>query len=212
MAILIVDDSADQQLLLRSILTNAGHSDVITAESAQTAFSALPLDAGQDRSSIDLILMDILMPNLNGIDACRLIKQRDHLRDIPIIMVTAKNNPDDLSEAFSAGAMDYISKPVNGVELLARVTSALTLKREMDCRKEREAELRRSNEELQRALKEVKVLRGLIPICASCKNIRTDDGLWTRIEEYLSEHSEVQFSHGLCQPCIKKLYPGVCQD
>lgn len=212
MAILIVDDSADQQLLLRSVLTNAGHSDVITAESAQTAFSMLPLEAGQDRSSIDLILMDILMPNLNGIDACRLIKQRDHLRDIPIIMVTAKNNPDDLSEAFSAGAMDYISKPVNGVELLARVTSALTLKREMDCRKEREAELRRSNEELQRALKEVKVLRGLIPICASCKNIRTDDGLWTRIEEYLSEHSEVQFSHGLCQPCIKKLYPGVCQD
>ncbi len=212
MAILIVDDSADQQLLLRSVLTNAGHSDVLTAESAQAAFSMLPLDAEQDRSPIDLILMDILMPNLNGIDACRLIKQRNHLRDIPIIMVTAKNNPNDLSEAFSAGAMDYISKPVNSVELLARVTSALTLKREMDCRKEREAELRRSNEELQRALKEVKVLRGLIPICASCKNIRTDDGLWTRIEEYLSEHSEVQFSHGLCQPCIKKLYPGVCQD
>ncbi|MCP9439942.1 MAG: response regulator [Nitrospira sp.] len=212
MAILIVDDSADQQLLLRSILMNAGHSDVVTAESAQTAFSILSLDAGQDHSSIDLILMDILMPDLNGIDACRLIKQRDHLRDIPIIMVTAKNGPDDLSEAFSAGAMDYISKPVNSVELLARVTSALTLKREMDCRKAREAELRRSNEELQRALKEVKVLRGLIPICASCKNIRTDDGLWTRIEEYLSEHTEVQFSHGLCQSCIKKLYPGVCQD
>lgn len=212
MAILIVDDSADQQLLLRSILMNAGHSDVVTAESAQTAFSILSLDAGQDHSSIDLILMDILMPDLNGIDACRLIKQRDHLRDIPIIMVTAKNGPDDLSEAFSAGAMDYISKPVNSVELLARVTSALTLKREMDCRKAREAELRRSNEELQRALKEVKVLRGLIPICASCKNIRTDDGLWTRIEEYLSEHTEVQFSHGLCQSCIKKLYPSVCQD
>lgn len=191
---------------------NAGHSDIVTAESAQTAFSILSIDAGQDHSFIDLILMDILMPNLNGIDACRLIKQRDHLRDIPIIMVTAKNGPDDLSEAFSAGAMDYISKPVNSVELLARVTSALTLKREMDCRKAREAELRRSNEELQRALKEVKVLRGLIPICASCKNIRTDDGLWTRIEEYLSEHAEVQFSHGLCQPCIKKLYPGVCQD
>ncbi|MCA1957169.1 MAG: response regulator [Nitrospira sp.] len=212
MAILIVDDSADQQLLLKSVLTNAGHADVITAESAQAAFSMLSLDAEQDRSPIALILMDILMPNLNGIDACRLIKQRDHLRDIPIIMVTAKNDPNDLSEAFSAGAMDYISKPVNSIELLARVKSALTLKREMDCRKEREAELRRSNEELQRALKEVKVLRGLIPICASCKNIRTDDGLWTRIEEYLSEHSEVQFSHGLCQPCIKKLYPGVCQD
>ncbi|MDH4098380.1 MAG: hypothetical protein OEU87_08705, partial [Nitrospira sp.] len=68
------------------------------------------------------------------------------------------------------------------------------------------------NDELQRALKEVKVLRGLIPICASCKSIRNDGGLWQRLEEYLSEHSDAQFSHGICQPCIKKLYPGVCRD
>ncbi|MCP9463672.1 MAG: response regulator [Nitrospira sp.] len=212
MAILIVDDSPDQQVLLRSVLVRAGHADILTADSAHAAFSVLAFETGSSPPPVDLILMDILMPGLNGIDACRLIKQRSHLRDIPIIMVTARNSPEDLSEAFSAGAMDYISKPVNNVELLARVTSALTLKREMDCRKEREADLRRSNEELQRALKEVKVLRGLIPICASCKSIRTDDGLWQRIEEYFSEHSEVQFSHGLCQSCIKKLYPGVCQD
>jgi cobalamin-dependent methionine synthase I len=73
-------------------------------------------------------------------------------------------------------------------------------------------ELRRSNEELQKALKEVKVLRGLIPICASCKKIRNDGGFWQQLEEYLGEHSEAEFSHGLCQPCIKKLYPGVYQD
>jgi hypothetical protein len=82
----------------------------------------------------------------------------------------------------------------------------------MDCRKTRELELRRSNEALQKALKEVKVLRGLIPICASCKKIRNDSGFWQQLEEYLGEHSEAEFSHGLCQPCIKKLYPGVYQD
>ena len=108
--------------------------------------------------------------------------------------------------------MDYIAKPVNGVELLARVASALTLKREMDHRKAREADLRQSNNELQQALKEVKVLRGLIPICASCKKIRNDGGFWQQLEDYLSEHSGVEFSHGLCQPCIKKLYPGVYRD
>jgi len=146
------------------------------------------------------------------VEACRHIKQQEHLRDIPIIMVTAKNDLNSLKEAFSAGAMDYINKPVNGVELLARVSSALTLKHEMDCRKKRETELSRSNEELQHALREVKVLRGLIPICASCKNIRNDGGFWQQLEEYIGEHSEAEFSHGLCQPCLKKLYPGVYQD
>ena len=212
MAILIVDDSPDQHLLLRSILTKAGHADVLAVDSAHAAFATLNLDGEHSPTKIDLILMDVLMPEVDGVSACKQIKQKEHLRDIPVIMVTAKNDLSNLKEAFSAGAMDYINKPVNSIELLARVASALTLKNEMDCRKEREVELRRSNDELQRALKEVKVLRGLIPICASCKKIRNDGGFWQQLEEYLGEHSEAEFSHGLCQPCIKKLYPGVYQD
>ncbi|MCS6303784.1 MAG: response regulator [Nitrospira sp.] len=212
MAILIVDDSPDQHLLLRSILTKAGHDEIIMADSAWAAFTVLSLDGAHVVVNVDLILMDVLMPDIDGVAACRRIKQQAHLRDIPIIMVTAQNDLNNLRDAFSAGAMDYINKPVNGVELLARVSSALTLKNEMDCRKERETELRRSNEELQRALREVKVLRGLIPICASCKKIRNDGGFWQQLEEYIGEHSEAEFSHGLCQPCLKKLYPGVYQD
>lgn len=212
MAILIVDDSSDQHLLLRSILARAGHDQVMTADSAQTAFALLNLDGEQPSVEVDLILMDVLMPDLDGVEACRRIKQQAHLQDIPIIMVTAKTDLDNLKDAFAAGAMDYINKPVQSVELLARVTSALTLKNEMDRRKQREVELRRSNDELQRALSEVKVLRGLIPICASCKKIRNDGGFWQQIEEYIGEHSEAEFSHGLCQPCLKKLYPSVYQD
>ena len=212
MSILIVDDSPDQQALLRSILGKAGHGDVLSADSAKSASTLLNVGGEATSHKIDLILMDILMPEQDGVETCRQIKRCAHLQDVPVIMVTAKNDLSNLKEAFAAGAMDYISKPVNSVELLARVSSALLLKQEMDRRKNRELELRRSNEELQKALKEVKVLRGLIPICASCKKIRNDGGFWQQLEEYLGEHSEAEFSHGLCQPCIKKLYPGVYQD
>lgn len=212
MGILIVDDSPDQQALLRSILRKAGHSDILITDSAKSAFVLLKLEDKVPPPSIDLILMDVLMPEQDGVAACREIKRHDHLRDIPVIMVTAKSDLSNLQAAFAAGAIDYISKPVNHVELLARVSSALTLKQEMDCRKARELELRRSNDALQTALKEVKVLRGLIPICASCKKIRNDGGFWQQLEEYLGEHSEAEFSHGLCQPCIRKLYPGVYED
>lgn len=212
MSILIVDDSPDQQALLRSILTKAGHSNILSADSAKSASSMLNLEDNSPSQRIDLILMDVLMPEQDGVETCRQIKQSGPLSDIPIIMVTAANDLSSLQEAFAAGAIDYITKPVNSLELLARVSSALKLKNEMDRRKNRELELRRSNEELQKALREVKVLRGLIPICASCKKIRNDGGFWQQLEEYLSEHSEAEFSHGLCQPCIKRLYPGVYQD
>lgn len=68
-------------------------------------------------------------------------------------------------------------------------------------------ELNKKNQELQLTLSEVKALQGFLPICASCKKIRDDKGYWNHIEKYISDHSDVQFSHGICPECAKKLYP-----
>jgi diguanylate cyclase (GGDEF)-like protein len=102
-------------------------------------------------TDIDLILMDIVMPDINGIEACRLIKAVEYLQDIPIIMVTASNEIGQLQMAFAVGATDYITKPFNKLELLARVQSALRLKYEIDRRKEREKELLEATRQLAEA-------------------------------------------------------------
>ncbi len=216
MSILLVDDTPDNLLLLQAILKSAGHAAVLTAESAREAFRRLGMDGADGTSGkspeVDLILMDFMMPEMDGREACRRIKSVERLRDVPIIMVTANADPEDLQAAFAAGAMDYITKPLRKVELLARVTSALNLKREMDARKSRERELAEKNRELEQTLQEVKVLRGFIPICASCKKIRDDKGYWQQIETYIQERSEALFSHGICKDCMKKLYPDYIEE
>ena len=70
-------------------------------------------------------------------------------------------------------------------------------------------ELVKRNQDLQQALKEINVLREFIPMCASCKKIRDDKGYWEQVELYIERHSKVQLTHGICQDCMRKLYPGV---
>ena len=73
------------------------------------------------------------------------------------------------------------------------------------------SKLERTQVELQEALRNIKTLRGLVPICANCKMIRSDDGCWQQLEAYISDHSEATLSHGICPECATKLYPGLCR-
>jgi CheY-like chemotaxis protein len=141
MSILIVDDSASQRLLLTSLLRSGGYTALAQADSAQAALACLGLGAEPANADVDLILMDISMPEIDGIAACRRIKAEAGLADIPILMVTASTEAEDLELAFAAGALDFITKPLNKTELLARVRAALRLKHEIDRRKAAEAEL-----------------------------------------------------------------------
>ena len=147
MSILIVDDSQHCRLLLRAFLRAAGYMELPTAESADEAFQYLGMDGPAGAvPEVDLILMDITMPEIDGVEACRRIKATPLLHDIPVIMVTAHDEAKYLNEAFAAGAIDYITKPVYKVELLPRVRSALTLKQEMESRKRAYAELEQESQ------------------------------------------------------------------
>ncbi|MBF0502147.1 MAG: PAS domain-containing protein [Candidatus Riflebacteria bacterium] len=87
------------------------------------------------------------------------------------------------------------------------IISFVHISRDITNRKEYETERERLISELQKSIAEIKTLSGMLPICASCKKIRDDKGYWTQIESYISEHSETQFTHGICPECLDKLYP-----
>lgn len=139
MRIAIVDDNATNLLIIEKILERAGYDDNVTASSARELFELLELDNPTGAEApISLILMDMMMPEIDGIEACRRIQEQERFRDIPIIFVTALGDSNKLAEALDAGASDYVMKPINKVELLARIRSALRLKYEKDWHKERD--------------------------------------------------------------------------
>ena len=116
---------------------------------------------------------------------------------------------DDRLEGLRMGAVDYICKPCQHEELLARVRTHLELARMRSRLEQQNTMLKSVNAELEEALSNVKELRGLFPICANCKKIRDDEGYWQVVEQYIGEHSKAQFSHSICPDCVKILYPQI---
>lgn len=118
--ILVIDDLPENVFLLQDRLENEGY-EVITAYDGQSginkALSELP----------DLVLLDVMMPGMSGIEVCQILVNNAATINIPIILVTAKSGAEDTKEGLEAGAFDYIKKPFSRVELLARVNSALKL-------------------------------------------------------------------------------------
>jgi sigma-B regulation protein RsbU (phosphoserine phosphatase) len=160
MNILVVDDAPDNLLLLEAILEGEDFNSVVLANSAVDAYQKLK--ENKDNSAIDLILMDIMMPDISGIEAIKEIRSHPDYQDIPILVVSARSETDSLVEAFEAGAVDYLTKPINELELIARIRSMLRLKSETDHRKFHEKELEElarelelKNFELQRILDEL---------------------------------------------------------
>ena len=169
--ILIVDDNRENRKVLGSILVNNGFEVGISADGRKA------LDFIK-KETPDLILLDVMMPGMDGYEVCETLKKDIKTQHIPIIFLTAKTSTEDIVKGFNVGGVDYISKPFNSRELIARVNTHI----------------------------EIKVLRGLLPICSSCKSIRNDEGYWKSIEGYIESHTDTLFTHGLCPKCMEKIY------
>jgi diguanylate cyclase (GGDEF)-like protein len=185
-AILAVDDSADAAEMLVRLLQAHGYRDVRVAASGEEALALFGLDGGAPEHAapaVDAVLLDIAMPGLNGIETCRRLKRSPRLRDVPVLMLTGTRDESMVEEAFAAGASDYITKPLQPVVLLARLRSALTLKSELDARRQRERELVRLTDELRHVNDELERLSRVDPLTGAANRRWLDEALaaeWAR--------------------------------
>jgi DNA-binding response OmpR family regulator len=203
--ILIVDDTPANLRLLSGMLDKQGYKVRLAPNSRLALKSAQAIPP-------DLILLDIRMPGMDGYEVCERLKADPRTRDTPIIFISALDQTGDKVKAFTFGGVDYVTKPFQVEEVLARVETHLALRhlhRQLQAtnaelaRRLEELEIR--NEELQTALSTIKTLSGLVPICAWCgRKIQDDNGQWVRIEVYLQAHSEAEFTHGICPDCKEK--------
>lgn len=194
MRILIAEDDITSRSILVSVLKKAGHEVVETANGLE-AWEAL-----QKPNAPRLAILDWMMPGLDGIDVVQRIRAIASDQPPYILMLTSKTDKAAMIAGLDAGANDYLAKPFDVGELRARIEVGRRMV-------ELQATLAEKIDELQRALSEIKTLRGIVPICASCKKIRDDAGFWQQVDVYVRDHSEAEFSHGICPECMKRLYP-----
>jgi diguanylate cyclase (GGDEF)-like protein len=150
LAVLIVDDQRDMRESLKVLLEAQGYKDVRLAAGGRQALDLLAPGGTVAAVPVDVVITDVVMPGLSGIEVCRQIKASPLLRDIPVLVITARADEVLLDAAFAAGAHDFLPKPVGPSELLARVRSAINLKRELDQRRAHERELTELNEQLKK--------------------------------------------------------------
>jgi len=194
MKVLVADDDSTSRLMLRGIL-DKWNKDVATAADGHTAWEIL-----QAVETPMIAILDWEMPGIDGVELCRRVKTQSNPHPVHLIVLTGRQAKDDIVLALNSGADDYMTKPFDNNELRARIGVAERLINI-------QLSLSRKVEELAEALKHVKTLQGIIPICMHCHKIRVDEEAWHRLEAYIEDHSDAHFSHGICPECIEKYYP-----
>ena len=199
MRILIAEDDLTSRKMLEIALQKWGYG-VVSTSRGDEAFAAL-----QTAGRPSVAILDWMMPGMSGIEICRKLQEEENQNPVYVILLTALGDKDAVITGLRSGADDYVTKPFDSEELRARIRVG-----------ERVVELRDrlsiQVQELKTALAHVKMLQGILPICAHCHRIRDDRKSWRGMEEYIEAHSDAQFSHGICPRCMDKYYPKFEED
>ncbi len=188
--ILVAEDDVISRKLVTSSLQKWGYT-VTAVEDGGKAWAQVQSDLPH------LAIIDWMMPEMDGIELCRKIRKLKCDYYTYIIILTSLSELENIVSGLDAGADDYMTKPFNLKELRARINVGLRVIN-------LEANLNHHVRKLQEALNKVEILQGLLPICCYCKKVRDDKNYWQQVETYISNHSELQFSHGVCPECFEK--------
>lgn len=216
-SILVVEDDQGSRVTLTALLEAEGH----LVEAMETTAESLIYVINHP---VDIVVSDMRLPDGSGLQILWALKNINP--NAAFILVTGHATLETAIDAVNQGAFAYHVKPLDVDALIGSVRNALRQQRletdKMDLLikvqlvngdlEQSVAELELKNEALQEALAKVKLLSGLLPICAWCKKVRNDAGYWNEIESYISQHSEADFTHGICPGCIKDLYPDAYQQ
>lgn len=197
MKVLVAEDDAVSRRALEVTLKRWGY-EVVPARDGISAWQLL-----DEKDAPRLALLDWVMPGLDGVEVCRKVRAKCGGEPSYLILLSAKATTEDIVAGLESGADDYVTKPVDLPELRARLKVGTRIL-------ELQGALAERVRELGEALEHVRVLGGLLPICSYCKKVRDDQNYWQQVESFLSAHSDLRFSHGICPECFEKaVKPGL---
>jgi phosphoserine phosphatase RsbU/P len=198
--VLIAEDDEVSRQFLAATLRGWGFEVLAVADGAAAWQALAQPDAAGEPGPPRLAILDWMMPGVDGLELCSRIRHSPAHSGTYLILLTSRGEREDMVRGLRSGADDYLVKPFDREELRARLQVGARVLR-------LQADLTARVLELEAALHSVRKLQGLLPICAYCKRIRNDQNYWQQVETYISEHTQAQFTHGICPECFAKIAP-----
>ena len=198
--LLLVEDEPAHAVAIQHAFGNGGAETQIEVVGTLEEFRRRSADHPPD-----LALMDLNLPDGQAVEV---LTNPPEAGPFPVIVMTSYGSEQVAVQAIKSGALDYVVKsPESFAEMPHTVARALREWTLLTERRDTVAAQKVLIAELEDALSKVRTLSGLLPICSGCSKIRDDKGYWSQVEGYIQEHTDAQFTHGLCPDCVRKYFP-----